>query len=119
MKAEVPEILKIVTRVVEIDLAPPLIVFFITIGLGQFYIFAAVIGYFIMLIAGLLVLAYKLNNVPMIRTFRIIMVVATICGFFNIFIDNMIFDDANPDGLMVFAFPNSVSVTTNDSPVGP
>jgi hypothetical protein len=32
-------------------------------GLGEFYIFAAVFGYLMLLIGGLLVLAYKMQNV--------------------------------------------------------
>lgn len=101
---ELPEILSIFTRVIERDLAPSLLVYFCIMGLGEFYIFAAIFGYFILIVGGLLVMAYKLNNLQMIKTFRIILVVFTICGFFNIFIDNMVFDDAGPVRLQQFAY---------------
>jgi hypothetical protein len=58
----VNELLFIIMRVIEHDLAPSLLVYFCIMGLGEFYVFAAVFGYFIMLIGGLLVLAYKMNN---------------------------------------------------------
>lgn len=89
---------------VEYDLAPSLLVFFCIMGLGEFYVFAAVFGYFLLAVSGLMVIAYKLNKVQMIKTFRILLVAFTICAFFNIFIDNMVFTDANPDRLLSFAY---------------
>ena len=74
-------------------------------GLGQFYVFAAVFGYIVLLFGGLLVLGYKLKNVKMIKTFRILLVICTICAFFNIFIDDMTFDDANASQLAMYAYP--------------
>lgn len=56
------EILPIIIKVIEHDLAPSLLVFFCIMGLGEFYVFAAVFGYFILLLGGLLVLAYKMHN---------------------------------------------------------
>lgn len=63
-------------------------------GLGEFYIFAAVFSYLMLLVGGLLVLAYKMQNLQMIRLFRALLVVITFSGFLNIFIDDMIFADA-------------------------
>jgi len=51
---EVPEIFPILVRVVEQDLAPSLLVFFCIMGLGEFYVFAAIFGYFIICVGGLL-----------------------------------------------------------------
>lgn len=99
-----PEIVKVIVRVVEFDLAPSLIVFFFIMGLGEFYIFAAIFGYFVLFICGLLVLAYKMHNVQMIKILRISLVLCTVCGFFNIFIDNMVFTDASPERLETFAY---------------
>jgi hypothetical protein len=48
--------------VVEHDLAPSFLVFFCIMGLGEFYVFAAVFSYLMLLIGGLLVLAYKMQN---------------------------------------------------------
>ena len=47
-------------------------VFFCVMGLGQFYVFAAVMAYLMLLVCGLLVLAYKMSNASMIRTLRIL-----------------------------------------------
>ena len=70
-------------------------VFFCVMGLGQFYIFAAVMAYLMLLVCGMLVLAYKMSNASMIRTLRILLVLLTISAFMNIFIDDMIFADFN------------------------
>jgi len=91
--------------VIEHDLAPSLLVFYCVMGLGEFYIFAAIFSYFVLLIGGLLVLAYKLGNAQMIKTFRFLLVLCTICAFFNVFIDDMIFADATPEKLMSYAYP--------------
>jgi hypothetical protein len=106
----VPELLKIIVRVVEQDLAPSILVFYCIMGLGEFYVFAAVLGYLIITFGGLLVFAYKVSktNPKMIKTFRILIVVCTFLGFLNIFIDDMIFIDADPNRLMSFAYPGSV-----------
>ena len=82
-------------------MAVSLVVFFCVMGLGQFYIFAAVMAYLMLLVCGLLVLAYKMNNVSMIRTLRILLVLVTLSAFMNIFIDDMIFDDFNNDELHI------------------
>ena len=87
--------IKIVIKVIEKDLAPSFLVFFCIMGLGEFYIFAAVFGYFMVLIGGLLIFAYKMENAQMIRTFRVFLVLVTLIGFLNIFIDDMTFGDAD------------------------
>jgi len=48
-----------------------------------------------------------MNKPQMIKTFRIMLVAFTVCGFFNIFIDNMVFTDASPDRLLAFAYPGN------------
>lgn len=94
-----PEIVTIIIRVIEQDLAPSLLVFFFVMGLGQFYVFAAVIAYLMLLVCGLLVLAYKMNNAKMISTLRILLFLFTLCAFMNIFIDDMIFADFDNEEL--------------------
>ena len=64
-------------------------------GLGGFYIFAAVFGYITILMGGLLILAYKKRNAQMIKVFRVLLVIATFCGFMNIFIDDMVYEDGD------------------------
>jgi hypothetical protein len=71
-----------------------MIIYYCIIGLGQFYIFSAIFGYLILAVGGMLIFAYKTNNLKMIRISRIILVILTICGFFKIFIDTMLFNDA-------------------------
>ena len=44
----------------------------------------------------------------MIRIFRILLVLLTIGGFLNIFIDNMIFDEDQSDMLYLFAHNESI-----------
>ena len=80
-------------------MAPSLMIFYCVMGLGQFYIFAAVMAYFMLLVCGLLVLAYKMNNLSMIKTLRILLVLITFCAFMNICVDNMIFSDTQNEEL--------------------
>ena len=101
-----PEILPIVVRVIERDLAPSLIVFFGVMVLGQFYVFAAIISYFVLLVGGGLVFAYKMHNQEMIKVCRAALVILTFCGFLNIFVDSMTFTDINNDQLRSFAHPS-------------
>lgn len=56
-------------------------------------------AYLILLVCGLLVLAYKMNNLKMIRSLRIVLVLITLCAFMNIYVDNMTFNDFNNDEL--------------------
>lgn len=93
-------------RVIERDLAPSIIVFFAVIVLGQFYVFAAVISYLVLLVGGGLVFAYKMHNQEMIKVCRVALVILTFCGFLNIFVDSMTFTDFNLDQLRSFAHPN-------------
>lgn len=80
-------------RVVELDLAPTLLVWFITMGLGQFFVFAAVMSYFSFACAAGLVLAYHKENVKLIVGLRILLVFLTLAAFLNLFVDNMVFED--------------------------
>ena len=89
-------ILKNFVRVIEIDLAPSLIIYFFMIGLGEFFIFAAVFGYFMLITAALLVIAYQKNAYKLIFILRFLLVFFTLSAFFNIFIDNMVFKDNYP-----------------------
>lgn len=90
-------------RVVEIDLAPSLFIYYISMGLGEFFIFSAVFAYFLFISAGLLILAYQKKLYKMIIILRILVVIFTIGAFFDIFIDNMVFSDAHPDFIEAFA----------------
>lgn len=103
----VPEIMTVIVRVVEHDLAPSLIVYYMIMGLAEFYVFAAIFGYFVFLIGGLLVLAYKMKNMQMIKIFRGLLVACTFCGFLNIFIDNMVFKGVDSNRLASLAFPSN------------
>ena len=105
--AEVNEILTVIVKVIEHDLAPSLIVYYMIMGLAEFYVFAAIFGYFVFLIGGLLVLAYKMKNMQMIKIFRALLVLCTFCGFLNIFIDNMVFKGVDSNRLASLAAPSS------------
>jgi hypothetical protein len=90
-----------VTKVIEYDLAPSFLVYIILIGMGQFYVFACVFGYLTACCGGLLVLAYQMNNRKLIVAFRAAIVIFTIGAFLNKFIDDMIFNDAYPEYLVI------------------
>ena len=60
--------------------------------------------------------AHLKNNFKLIMILRIALVVLTIGGFFNIFFDSMVFDDARPDILDQFARGGATSVTATQSP---
>lgn len=73
--------------------------------------------------AGLLVFAYQRNLYKLIFILRVFLVIFTVSGFFNIFIDNMVFKDNYPDLLANLAagginYPvssDTSSSTTNNS----
>lgn len=90
-------------KVVEYDMAPSLFVYFIMIGLGEFFVFAAIFGYFLFITSALLVVAYQKNAYKLIMILRVLIVFFTIAGFFNIFIDNMVFGDNYPELLVNLA----------------
>ena len=90
-----------IKKVVENDMAPTLLIYFTCMGMGQFYIFAAVFAYFSIVMCGLLVLAYHKNNAKLILIFRGALVFFTIMAFLNIFIDNASFTDAGISFLKV------------------
>eukprot|EP00347_Sterkiella_histriomuscorum_P020503 403337550 len=102
-QAEVPRIIKNFLKVIEYDLAPSLLIFYFMIGLGEFFVFAAVFGYFMLIVGALLVVAYQKNSYKLITILRVCLVVFTVCAFLNIFIDNMSFKDAYPNLLATYA----------------
>ena len=63
-------------------------------GLGQFYIFPVLAGYFILVLGGFFLFAYQKKNIMMLRILRVLLVIVTIVGFINIFSDDMVFQDA-------------------------
>lgn len=83
--------LKALTKVIEYDMAPTFMIYFFMIGLGQFYVFAAVFGFFMLITGTLLIIAYMKNLHKLIVILRIVLVIFTVCGFFNLFIDDMVF----------------------------
>lgn len=95
------------------DLAPSIIVYYVMMGLGEFYIFAAVFSYFMLIIAALLVIAYQKNAYKLIVILRIFLVIFTMGAFFNIFIDNMVFGDDHHDLLEYMASGGSSSSSTS------
>jgi hypothetical protein len=99
--------------VIEQDMAPSILIFFCVMGLGQFYVFAAVMAYLMLLVSGLLVLAYKMVNVQMIRTLRILLVIFTLCAFMNIFIDDMIFSDFDNKQLHILHLGDDYNETSS------
>lgn len=103
----------IIIRVIEQDMAPSILIFFCVMGLGQFYVFAAVMAYLMLLVSGLLVLAYKMVNVQMIRTLRILLVIFTLCAFMNIFIDDMIFSDFDNKQLHILHLGDDYNETSS------
>ena len=98
-------LIPIVVRVIEHDLAPSLFVYFYIVVLGQFYVFAAVFAYFLLVTGGGLVAAYKMDNTQMIKVLRGLLVLYTFAGFLNIFVDSMTFTDVDNDTLRYFAYP--------------
>lgn len=91
-KAEVSPIIESFLKVIETDMSPSLMIYFTTIGLGEFYAFAAVFGYFFFIASAVMVIAYMKKLYKLIIILRILIVLFTIGAFFNIFIDNMSFD---------------------------
>lgn len=90
-------------KVIEYDLAPSFLIYFTLMGLGQFFVAAAVFAYLTLLMGVVLFIAYQKNLVKLVLIARIFLVIFTIAGFFNIFIDNMVFTDNMPDYLDKFA----------------
>ena len=93
-KADVSVLILNFLRVVELDLAPSLFIYYIMMGLGEFFVFSAVFGYFLFITAALLVFAYQKKLYKLIVILRVFIVIFTIGAFFDIFIDNMVFTDA-------------------------
>ena len=88
-----PPIIKALLRVIERDMAPSLVIYFLAIVMGTFYVIAAIFGYMIFVISGLMVLAYLKNNYKLIIVLRIALFALTFAGFLILFIDDMIFKD--------------------------
>ena len=80
-------------RVVEKDMAPSLIIYFLAIVLGTFYVIAAIFGYMMFIVGGLMVFAYATQKYKMIIALRFAMFLLTFAGFLILFIDDMIFKD--------------------------
>ncbi len=78
---------------IEYDLAPSFMLYFTLLGLGQFYVVAAVFAYLTLFMGALLVLAYQKSLYKLIIFLRIFLVLFTIAGFINLFVDNMMFNE--------------------------
>lgn len=81
---------------IEVDLAPSLFVYFSVMGLGEFYVFAAVFSFLLLLQAVILMIAYQKNLYKLIIIMRICIVIFTVGAFFNLFIDTMVFNEQYP-----------------------
>ena len=92
---------------VEFDLAPTIIVYFIAMALGSFYVFAAFFGYLTMLTGGVLIAAYQSEAYKLILACRIALIVLTVMIFCNIFIDDFVFQDV--DSAFLQAINHSLS----------
>lgn len=77
----------------EFDVAPTIIVYFIAMALGTFYIFAAFFGYMTMVTTGCLIIGYQKEAYKLIVACRIVLIIITIMIFCNIFIDDFVFKD--------------------------
>ncbi len=105
-QAEVPRIILNFIRVIEIDLSPSFLIYFVLIGLGQFYAAAAVFAYLTLLAGAVLVLAYQkyLHKLKIIA--RVFLVLFTLAAFINCFADDMTFDDIDSESLNYFITQN-------------
>ena len=90
---EAPPILQSLIRVIEKDMAPTLLVYFLAIVLGTFYVIAAVFAFAVFIVGGVMVIAYLKNKYKMIAALRIALVLLTFAAFLIIFIDDMFFMD--------------------------
>ena len=88
-----PPIIASLLRVIEKDMAPTLLIYFLAIVLGAFYAIAAVFAFMIFIIGGMMVIAYLRNMYKIIAALRIALFVLTLAGFLIIFIDDMKFLD--------------------------
>lgn len=88
-----PPLIKSLIRVVERDMAPSLIMYFIAIACGTFYVIATIFAFIIFVISGVLVIAYWKNNHKLIVVLRIALFGFTLACFLILFIDDMVFKD--------------------------
>ena len=102
-------------KVIEYDLAPSLIINFFMIGLGEFFVFAAVFSYFLLIAGAIMVVAYQKKSYKLLFILRIFIVVLTFCAFLNIFVDNMTYKDAYPDLLGAYASNNNNNQNSTDN----
>ena len=86
-------IIQSLLRVIEKDMAPTLLIYFLALVLGTFYAIACIFAFAIFIVGGLMVIAYLRNNYKMIIILRIALFALTIAGFLIIFIDDMFFMD--------------------------
>jgi len=89
----VPAIITNLIRLVEYDLAPSFIVYFICMAMGAFFVFATIFGYILYITAGVLLFAYQKKHMKWIVVCRICIVVWTVIAFVDIFIDSLIFKE--------------------------
>ena len=75
-------------------------IYFVLIGLGQFYALAAIFAYLTLLMGAILVVAYQkyLHKLKIIA--RVFLVIFTLAAFLDCFVDDMNFDDNAESVLM-------------------
>ena len=74
-------------------MAPTLIIYFLAIVLGTFYVIAAIFAFAIFAIGGMMVIAYMKEKYRLVAALRIALFILTLAGFLILFIDDMIFKD--------------------------
>lgn len=74
-------------------MAPTLLIFFIGISLGTFYVFPTILYYIFFVFSGILVLAYTNSNQKMIVICRIAIFAITALEFFTILGSSMLFNN--------------------------
>eukprot|EP00350_Pseudokeronopsis_sp_OXSARD2_P008192 CAMPEP_0170553716 /NCGR_PEP_ID=MMETSP0211-20121228/11550_1 /TAXON_ID=311385 /ORGANISM="Pseudokeronopsis sp., Strain OXSARD2" /LENGTH=155 /DNA_ID=CAMNT_0010862243 /DNA_START=82 /DNA_END=549 /DNA_ORIENTATION=+ len=90
-KQEQKKIFTCFIRVIEQDLAPTLLILFISMTLGAFFAFLAVLSIVILAMGGVLTFCYFRDSYRAIPIIRIVIVFLTYLVFINAFVDNYTF----------------------------
>lgn len=75
-------------------MAPSLLLYFISMVLGTYYVASCIFTFIIFIASAVLVLAYTRFNYKLIVALRIVIFAFTLLSFFVMFIDDIIFNDA-------------------------
>jgi len=91
---EIPKILDSVIKVVEHEMAPSFLAYGIAITFGAFYAIMAILGYVLIGVEVVLILAYLRDNNKLIQFARVGNVALTLLCFIVMFSDDLVFKDA-------------------------